>query len=83
MKGGIILEQYVVDARIAGDHLRALRGSKSLDEVSSDTGISRSALNMYELGSRTPRDPIKVILANYYGKSVQDIFFKQEVTNSD
>lgn len=83
MKGGIILEQYVVNARIAGDHLRVLRGNKSLDEVSSDTGISRSALNMYELGSRTPRDPIKVILANYYGKSVQDIFFKQEVTNSD
>lgn len=79
----MILEQYVVDPRIAGAHLRALRGSKSLDEVSSDTGISRSALNMYELGSRTPRDPVKVILANYYGKSIQDIFFKREVTYGD
>lgn len=57
------------------EKLRVLRGEKSSREVSSVIGISDSTLRMYELGLRVPRDEIKVKLANYYGKSVQDIFF--------
>ncbi len=65
----------VIDLVAIGKRLRSLRGEKSIDQVAKDTGISRSALNMYELGERMPRDLKKIILAEYYGKSVSDIFF--------
>ena len=57
-----------------------LRGNKSQDEVAKAIGISKSALSMYENGSRVPRDEIKVRLANYYKKSVQHIFFNKNNT---
>jgi len=58
-----------------GERLRRLRGKRTLAEVSRDCGISTSALAMYEQGHRIPRDPIKVKLAAYYGRSVAYIFF--------
>ena len=66
-------------SRKYGERLRALRGSRTLETVSNDTGIGRSALNMYELGLRIPRDEAKITLAEYYGVSVEDIFFRKEV----
>ena len=54
--------------------LRNARNESSLD-VSKALGISRSALQMYEAGIRLPRDDIKVKLAEYFGYSVQDLFF--------
>lgn len=57
------------------EKLKALRGEKSTKEVSSAIGISDSALRMYELGLRVPRDEIKIKLADYYNTKVQDIFF--------
>lgn len=59
--------------------LRALRGDRTLDEVSEATGIGRSALNMYELGKRLPRDEAKIKLAKFYGVSVEEIFFPQDI----
>lgn len=56
-----------------------LRGKKSREEVSKAVGISVSALSMYENGDRIPRDDIKIKLANYYGRSVNFIFFAHEV----
>lgn len=58
-----------------GAKLSALRGKRSQAEVAEDLGISVSALSMYECGNRIPRDEIKVRIANYYGKSVSEIFF--------
>lgn len=58
-----------------GKRLRDLRGEKTLETVAAAVGISRSAVAMYEAEERIPRDDIKVKLAAYYGKSVQDIFF--------
>lgn len=58
-----------------GRTLTLLRGKKTLKEVSTDLGISISALTMYENGHRIPRDEIKIKLAQYYNKSVQEIFF--------
>lgn len=67
-------------ARISGygARLKALRGDKSLDEVANATGLTRSAIFMYETEERIPRDENKVALANYFGKSVQEIFFESE-----
>lgn len=52
-----------------------LRGAKRREEVAAALGVSLSALAMYETGERIPRDEIKIALANYYNKSVSDIFF--------
>ena len=67
-------------ARISGygARLKTLRGDKSLDEVANATGLTRSAIFMYETEERIPRDENKVALANYFGKSVQEIFFESE-----
>lgn len=72
------MAEYIVDSKQIGQRLRALRGEKSLDVVAEDIGISRSALNMYELGDRVPRDQRKILLAEYYGVSMEQLFFSKE-----
>jgi putative transcriptional regulator len=52
-----------------------LRGDKTREEVANDLDISVSALQMYENGQRVPKDEIKIKIANYYGLTVQEIFF--------
>lgn len=64
-----------MDRKKIAKTLVSLRGKKTQKEVATDLGISISALAMYEQGNRIPRDEIKIILAEYYGKSVQEIFF--------
>ena len=56
--------------------LAALRGERSQEKVARDLGISVSALSMYEQGNRIPRDEIKIKIAEYYGQTVQSIFFE-------
>lgn len=65
----------MVNAKEIGKRLVDLRGSKTQEQVAKAVGISVSALSMYECGDRIPRDYIKIALANYYNKSVQEIFF--------
>lgn len=60
-----------------GMKLRALRGSKSQQQVADDLGITKSALSMYERNQRVPRDEIKVRIAAYYNVSVSEIFYAQ------
>lgn len=61
------------------DKLIKLRKKKgfSRQKVADDLGISLSAVQMYENGERVPRDSIKMALADYYGTSVQRIFFEK------
>jgi len=61
---------------IIAKRLVELRGERTQKEVAEALGISISALSMYEVGQRIPRDEIKIRIAKYYEKSVQDIFFK-------
>lgn len=58
-----------------GTKLKSLRGTKTQQEVAKDLNITKSALAMYERDKRIPRDEIKIRIANYYGESVQAIFF--------
>lgn len=53
---------------------RAKKGCSSA-EVAAACGITDSAVQMYECGKRIPRDRIKMKLAEYYGETVQDLFF--------
>lgn len=64
-----------MNSKKIGLYLAELRGDKTQKEVACDIGISISALAMYENGNRVPRDEIKIKLARYYHKSVQEIFF--------
>lgn len=54
------------------------RGKRSREEVAVALGISASAVAMYETGARVPRDEIKVRIADYYGRTVQELFFDQK-----
>lgn len=58
-----------------GEKLRKLRGNKTAVKVAKDLGISRSALIKYENDERVPRDEIKKKIAEYYGRTIQFIFF--------
>ena len=62
-----------------GEKLSLLRGSKSRSEVAEAIGVSVSAIAMYELCDRVPRDPIKLRIANYYKTTVEEIFFDKQV----
>lgn len=72
------MKEMVMDSRSIGNRLRILRGEKSIDSVANDLGISRSALNMYELGERIPRDSRKIQLAQYYGVTIEQLFFSDK-----
>lgn len=58
-----------------GKRLRNLRGETPMIKVANDIGVSVSALSMYENGDRIPRDEIKLKLAKYYCRTVDEIFF--------
>lgn len=58
-----------------GEKLKKLRGKKSQKEVAKDVKITQSALGNYETDLRIPRDEVKMRIANYYGVSVEEIFF--------
>lgn len=60
-----------------GAKLRALRGDRTQKKVAEDLGITKSALAMYERDERVPRDEIKVRIAEYYGETVQFLFFSE------
>ena len=68
----------MIDAKVIGQRLLQLRNNlnKTRKDVAEACGISVSALTMYEIGERIPRDEIKLRLSNYYKKSITSIFFK-------
>ena len=57
--------------------LKELRGSRTQKEIADGVGVAVSTWAMYESGKRTPRDELKITIANYFGTTVQDIFYKR------
>lgn len=57
--------------------LRRLRREKgeSQAETAAAIGITKAAYSMYETGKRSPRDPVKELLAEHFKKSIEYIFF--------
>ena len=62
------------DAERYAKNLREIRGIRPKTKVAKAIGISYSALCKYEAGLRVPTGPIKVLIANYYGVKVEDLF---------
>ena len=73
------------DNELVAERLKKLRKNKnvSVDEMSKALNISRSAICMYESGNRIPRDEVKIKIAQYFNTTVDEIFFRNSVTNSD
>lgn len=70
------MENRIVDPVTVGMRLRILRGIRTRAEVSRDTGLSQARIGNYEHGARIPTDDAKILLANYYGVTVQELFFE-------
>lgn len=68
--GGKLNKQFIAKRLIK------LRGPRSREEVAEAIGISVSALQMYENSQRVPRDDIKIKIARYYKRDVQQIFYQ-------
>ena len=66
----------MLSAKEIGKYLYELRGDIPREDVAREIGVSVSAISMYENGERIPRDAIKVKIAKYYKKTVQEIFFE-------
>lgn len=64
-----------MNAKKIAKRLIFLRGKTPREEVARAIGVSVSAMSMYENGERIPRDTIKIRIAEYYNKTVQEIFF--------
>ena len=66
-----------------GKRLIKLRGNRSQTEVAKALNIATSTIAMYENEQRMPRDNIKILIAQYYGTSVQAIFFDEEASEKN
>lgn len=58
-----------------GQKMRELRGIRTKERVANDLGISYSSYVKYERDERRPGDKTKMLIAKYFGKSVEFIFF--------
>lgn len=58
-----------------GQKLRSLRGDKTQQFVADQIGVSLSAYIKYERDERGVRDEVKKRIANFYGLSIESIFF--------
>lgn len=66
----------------SNDVLIRLRGKKSRKDVAEAVGITARTLASYERGERVPRDGIKRKIAEYYGRTVNYIFFSDSTHDS-
>lgn len=65
-----------------GKRLRALRGSRSLEEVSKALGVTPMAVSLWERGERIPSDDMKIKIAAYFKRTVTFIFFPKQVNKT-
>ena len=60
---------------MTGEVLKELRGQRTQEEIAKEIGITQSSWAMYERNERRPRDEVKVKIARYFHKTVEEIFF--------
>ena len=67
----------VIDGVQIGKRIKELRTERgeTAEDLAKATGISTSAVIMYEYGRRIPRDEIKISIAEHFGVSVESIFY--------
>lgn len=65
----------ILNTKVIGNRLKDLRGAKTQLEIADAIGVTKMAISQYESGDRIPRDEIKIKLAKYFDKSVEEIFY--------
>lgn len=68
----VLPSEEIIEQRIK--RLREAKGV-SQEKAASDLGISHSAYTKYENNGLRPKDETKVKIANYYGVTVQELFY--------
>ena len=68
---------YRLDPKRISEKLGNLRLKKNVSQsqVAESLGITKAAVSQYESGKRIPSDGVKYKLSNYYGVSVQELFY--------
>ncbi len=64
-----------MDSQKIAKKLIELRGNETQSKIAEKIGIKQSTYAMYESGKRVPSDQRKIIIAKYYGLTVQEIFY--------
>lgn len=59
-----------------GERLRKLRGTKSRADVADALGVTQQAIWLWESGQRMPTDSAKIKIADFYRRSITNIFYK-------
>lgn len=62
-----------------GEKLKKLRGKVPQSVVAKAVGVSTSAISMFEMDQRVPRDETKKALASYFDVSIESLFFAEQV----
>ena len=67
----------MIDGAKIGSRIKKIRTERgeTAEDVAKSIGVSSSAITMYEIGQRIPRDEIKIKLAEHFGIPVETIFF--------
>lgn len=67
-----------MNRELIGHRLRELRGEMTQQQLAAELGVADSSIGMYESGERIPKDEIKIKYAQFFQKTVQEIFFEDE-----
>lgn len=67
----------MIQKETTGTILRKLRGDRTQEEMATALGITKSSWAMYERDERVPRDEVKIRIAKFFGKSVEELFYTQ------
>ncbi len=68
-----------MEGNYIAENLRELRHRKGVSQtdVARALGVPVTTYHAWESGQNIPRDPMKKAIADYYGRTVQFIFFKR------
>lgn len=66
-----------INKEVMGKKIKDMRigMGKTIAEMSNDTGIGEAALRNYECGLRIPRYTAMFTIADYFGTTVDSLFF--------
>ncbi len=68
-------ERMKIRAVNTGRRLKILRGSRTVQELANELGVSRQAVYAWEAGIRVPTDAMKRRIAKALGGTVEAIFY--------
>lgn len=63
-----------MDNSVAARLVKA-RGERTRAAAAAEIGISYRALTSYEQGWRRPSDKVKKMISDYYGMTIQELFY--------